>query len=74
MNDLERSQLCPTCVRKASNPFRVYDPRGKVTMGCIDEFHSGHLVTPSESSFWHNRPIAKKHRSSVKRHLKNLSK
>jgi hypothetical protein len=58
---------CNTCGRDASAPYRVYDARGKCTAGCVDDFHTGHLVTPSESSRWHNRPDAKKIRAALKR-------
>jgi len=57
---LTEQQTCNTCGRQAWSPYRVYDERGKVLQGCVDEFHSGHLVTPSESSHWHNRKEAKK--------------
>lgn len=50
---------CNTCGRPASAPFRRY-AEGKIVAGCVDDFHTGHLVTPSASSFWHNRPEAKK--------------
>jgi hypothetical protein len=51
---------CNTCGRPASAPFRRHDASGAILYGCIDDFHTGHLVTPSASSFWHNRPDAKK--------------
>lgn len=59
--------ICNTCVRPASNPFRVYDERGRVIMGCVDECHTGHLATPSESARWHARPEAKKLRTANRR-------
>jgi hypothetical protein len=62
--------VCTTCGRPAGSPYRVFDKHGKVLQGCIDDFHTGHLVTPSESSRWHNRPEAKKHRASIKKHLR----
>jgi hypothetical protein len=58
---------CPICTRPVDNPFRVYDGKGKVVEGCVDECHTGHLVTPSESAHWHNRPEAKKIRAALKR-------
>lgn len=58
---------CNTCGRAAGSPFRVYDEHGKVINGCVDEFHTGHLVTPSESSRWHARPEAKQIRARLKR-------
>lgn len=57
---------CNICGREASSPYRVYDKHGKVLNGCVAEFHTGHLVTPSESSFFHNRPEAKKIRANLK--------
>lgn len=58
---------CNTCGRAAGSPYRIFDARGKVIAGCVDDFHTGHLVTPSESSFWHNRPEAKKIRAILKK-------
>ncbi len=63
----EKMSVCNTCGKTAGAPYRVYDVRGKVVQGCVDDFHTGHLVTPSESSFWHNRPAAKKIRAALKR-------
>lgn len=57
------ASTCPTCCRPASSPFRVHDASGKVTQGCVDHFHSGHLVTPSASAAWHARPEAKRIRA-----------
>ena len=57
---------CPTCGRRAGDPFRVFDARGKVLQGCVDEFHTDELVTPSESARWHARPVAKKMRRDAK--------
>jgi hypothetical protein len=53
------SETCPTCGRASSNPFRSYDAKGRIVNGCVDAFHSEHLVVPSESAFWHARPQAK---------------
>lgn len=61
---------CNTCGRPDHSPFRVFDDRGKIVLGCIDAAHDGRLVTPSESARWHSRPEAKKHRAFVKRVLK----
>ena len=69
---MTNSPKCLTCNREASNPWRVYDELGHVTLGCIDECHTGQLVTPSESARWHNRPVAKKHRAAVKRALRSI--
>lgn len=59
------STTCPICGKGPSTPARTYY-QGKVAAGCVDHFHTGHLVTPSESSFWHNRPEAKKIRAAIK--------
>lgn len=61
------SKTCPTCGKGPHSPFRVFDARGKVISGCIDEFHTGHLVTPSESASWHGRTAAKKLRAEMKK-------
>ena len=62
-------ETCNTCGRSKSSPFRVYDSHGKCIEGCVDAIHTGHLVSPSESSFWHNRPEAKRIRASWKRFI-----
>jgi hypothetical protein len=59
------SQTCPTCGRAAYSPFRVYVD-DKVVSGCVDHFHGGHLVTPSQSASWHARPEAKRIRAATK--------
>lgn len=48
--------VCCLCGRAAANPYRRYDARGKVTEGCVDAFHHGHLI--GESAAWHTRPVA----------------
>lgn len=63
---------CTICGRAPSSPFRVYDERGRVTLGCIDASHDGALVTPSESARWHYRPEAKKWRAASAARLKKL--
>ena len=60
------SATCPTCCRAPAQPFRVYDAAGKALYGCVDHFHTGHLVTPSASAMWHARPEAKKLRAASK--------
>jgi hypothetical protein len=65
---------CNTCTQPAGTPFRRYDARGAILYGCIDDFHTGHLVTPSASSFWHNRPEAKKMRQAMATKRKALGK
>ena len=61
--------ICNTCVKPADSPYRRYDNNGYVIEGCIDAIHTGHLVTPSASSMWHNRPEAKKWRAETKKRL-----
>lgn len=58
---------CPTCTRSIYAPYRVYDERGKVLEGCVDECHSEHLTTPSESARWHNRTQAKAIRRAMRK-------
>ena len=50
---------CKVCCRPIGMPYRVYDGNGRVIHGCIDDSHTGKLIVPSESSFWHNRRDAK---------------
>lgn len=57
---------CPTCTRIAAAPFRATDASGKIVNGCVDHFHTGHLVTPSASATWHSRPEAKRIRAKSK--------
>lgn len=61
---------CPSCGRSRCAPFRVYGTDGKAMLGCIDDYHTGHLY--GESARWHSRPAAKAHRAQVKRHLTTL--
>ena len=57
---------CNSCCRAPHSPFRVYDERGAVIHGCVDECHTGHLVIPSASASWHARKEAKAIRASLK--------
>lgn len=57
---------CPVCCQPASAPFRVYDAQGNVVHGCVDEFHTDHLVPISASNHWHRRPAARKLRAALK--------
>jgi len=43
---------CNTCNQVASAPWRVWDG-DKIVLGCVDNFHTGHLVVPSASASWH---------------------
>ncbi len=54
------SETCNICGGTKSHPYRVYDEKGKVIIGCVDIFHEGEIISPSESLFWHNRSEAKK--------------
>jgi hypothetical protein len=58
-------ETCPGCGRPADAPYRCFQG-GAVVMGCVNEFHTGHLVTPSASASWHARPEAKRIRSADK--------
>lgn len=60
------SETCPTCTRQSDSPYRSHDQSGKIVQGCIDEFHTGRLVSPSASSEWHNRKEAKNWRKQDK--------
>lgn len=60
------SATCPTCGRPSAAPYRETDAHGKVLAGCVDEFHTGHLVTPSASAAWHARPDARRIRTASK--------
>lgn len=62
--------ICTTCNKPAARPFRVYGPEGRVLHGCIDACHEPHLVSGTESSRWHHRPIAKAHRRAEARRRK----
>lgn len=61
---------CPSCTRSKYHPFRRYDARGKITMGCIDDFHTGHLTPISQGNSWHMRKEAQKWRRAMAKHLK----
>src|SRR6185436_6395272 len=63
----ELTAQCPTCCRAPESPLRRYDKRGKVVEGCVDGFHSGKLVSPSESAHWHNRKESKAIRKQLNR-------
>jgi len=64
MSKVVHAKTCPTCSRGPSVPYRVTDKgTGKVLQGCVDHFHTGHLMTPSESAWWHYRADAKKIRT-----------
>ena len=60
------STTCPTCGRAAHSPFRSHDAAGQIVLGCVDFFHTGHLVTPSASAEWHERPEARKIRAATR--------
>jgi len=66
MSKIYFSATCPICGRAAGAPYRVYSAEGKVIHGCVDHFHTGHLVTPSASTSWHARPEARKIRAAMK--------
>jgi hypothetical protein len=60
--------VCYICGRVPSNPWRVYDERGKVRFGCVGHAHTGQLVTPSESAWFHNTADAKRIRRMIEQH------
>jgi hypothetical protein len=48
---------CPTCARRACDPYARVDTHGYTTEGCVDAFHStGGLI--GERARWHARPEA----------------
>lgn len=57
---------CPACGRFACDPTRVYGATGTVIDGCVDHFHTGHLVVPSASSAWHNKVEAHRVRETMR--------
>lgn len=44
--------ICNTCGNPDHRPYRVYDAWGTVKFGCVDDCHTGRLVTPSASASW----------------------
>lgn len=66
------TEKCNTCARPVSSPFRRHDKAGKITEGCIDAAHSGHLY--GDSLRWHMRTIAKKMRADAAQRLGELIK
>lgn len=68
-----KEDRCPTCTRSKYDPFRGYDITGKINMGCIDDYHTGHLTPISQSSAWHNRKEAKGWRQAVTKHKKLIT-
>ncbi len=64
--------ICNTCCRPVHSPFRSYDQSGNIVHGCIDDCHTGHLVTPSASAHWHNRKEAKAWRVASAKRLREL--
>jgi hypothetical protein len=63
--DPNPSRTCRTCSQDLARPFRVYDERGKVVLGCIDPDHDEHLIPMSESLTWALRPQARKARRAI---------
>jgi hypothetical protein len=56
---------CNLCGRDVSSPYRVYNAFGKVISGCVDRSHTGMIVSPSESEFWHSRKEARDIRAQL---------
>ena len=44
--------------------LQARNERGRLVQGCVDEFHTGHVM--GEAAIWHNRPEAKKLRAALK--------
>lgn len=64
------NDICGTCCRRADAPYRLYDSQGKITQGCVANFHTGHLVAISQSNHWHTRPEAKRIRAATAKFYK----
>ncbi len=67
--EIDARPHCYTCGRPKGSPFRVYDARGRVVMGCVDAAHDGHLAPISESERWHERKEAREIRAREERRL-----
>jgi hypothetical protein len=65
MSKIILAAQCPTCARPPGSPYRVYDC-GNAVQGCVDHFHTGHLVNLSESARWHSRPDAVRIRKEMR--------
>lgn len=61
---------CPTCGKLAHTPYRRL-VGGEFVEGCVDDFHTGHLVPCSGSSHWHSRKEAQAIRKASRDRLKN---
>lgn len=65
---------CPTCTRRACDPYRRHDARGNVVEGCIDAYHheamDRHYSCASRN--WHFRPVAHALRKDTLAHLESL--
>ena len=65
-NEVNMLETCNICGRMKSHPLRVYDSKGKVIEGCVDKFHEGEIISPSESALWHYRKRSQKIRLLLK--------
>ena len=63
------TKLCPICFAPSHSPFRMWEG-DKIIGGCVDDFHTGHLVVPSQSASFHNRTDAKTIRAENKKAAK----
>ena len=68
----EDADSCPICTRGRAHPWRAYDTHGHVIAGCISAFHTGYVVSISESFRWHNRPEARAIRARIAKGQKGL--
>lgn len=66
-------KTCPVCCQRADAPFRRHDQSGRIIHGCVDAFHTGHLVTLSSSSAWHNSTGAQEIRRQELARLKEIA-
>ena len=65
---------CNICGKPANAPARRFDRSGRITEGCVDAFHMGHLVSPSASQAWHDRPEARRIRKALADSLPKTSR
>lgn len=64
--DPNTSNVCRTCGKPLSEPWRSRDADGKIWLGCVDSDHEGHLYRYDDLR-WHKRPEARKARLNVDR-------
>lgn len=61
---------CPTCARPFAAPFRRRDDNQRITVGCVDASHTGHVQ--GDDLVWHNRPSVQLLRAKELSSLQNI--